>query len=160
MRGLVLLGSAIAVAVGCQPAPADLIETERRALQTEVGAVVAAFWDTWREADYEAGMSYYLDSPETVFTGSGIMIRGYDAMVETFRPAFLAVSSQEMDLEETQILVLAHDVAQVTQSGVYAQTDTAGARGPEIPFSFSTTWVLREGEWKVITCHQSERRPS
>jgi ketosteroid isomerase-like protein len=148
-----------AVVISCQPAPTQLTDAERSSITERIGTLLEAFWTDWRNADYDAGMSHYLDSPETVFTGSGVLIHGYDTLHDAFRPAFAAVSSQQFDLENTDIVVLAHDAVQVSQSGTYSQTDTAGVSGPTRPFSFSTTWVLRDGEWKIIACHQSERTP-
>lgn len=144
----------------CNPSPATLTDSERAAITDSVSVVLDAFWNAWRQADYEAGMSYYLNSPQTIFTGSGVTLHGYDAMFEAFQPAFVGIAQQRMDIDDTNMIVLSPDAVHVSQSGVYSQTDTAGVSGPDIPFSFSTTWVLRDGEWKIITCHQSDRRPA
>ena len=158
MRFLAVV-TAASLAAACQPAPAELTDAERSAIVEEITSVLDSFWDSWRAADYTQGMSFYLDSPETAFTSHGLTLVGFATINETFRPVFEDVERQEMDLDKTLINVLSRDVVHVTESGSYTQTDNEGARGRTAPFSFSATWVLRDGEWKIVTCHQSERQP-
>ena len=124
---------------------------------TEITSVLDSFWDSWRAADYDRGMSFYLDSPETAFTSQGVTIVGFATINDTFRPVFEDIERQRMDLDKTHINVLSHDAVHVTESGSYTQFDYDGAEIRTAPFSFSTTWVLRDGEWRILTCHQSER---
>jgi len=158
MRFLVVAAAA-SLAAACQPAPAELTDAERSATVEEITAVLDSFWGSWRAADYDRGMSFYLDSPETAFTSQGATLVGFATINETFRPVFANVERQRMDLDETHINVLSHDAVHVTQSGSYTQFDHDGAEIRTAPFSFSTTWVLRNSEWKILTCHQSEGQP-
>ena len=158
MRFLAVVAAA-SLAAACQPAPAELTDAERSAIVEEITAVLDSFWDSWRAADYDRGMSFYLDSPETAFTSQGVTIVGFATIDETFRPVFVNISRQDMDLDETHITVLSRDAVHVTESGSYTQFDVEGAEIRTAPFSFSTTWVSRNGEWKIVTCHQSERQP-
>ena len=160
MRTLaVAVSAAASLTAACAPPAAELTDAERSAIVEEITAVLDSFWDSWRAADYDRGMSFYLDSPETAFTSHGLTLVGFATINETFRPVFEDVERQEMDLDKTHINVLSRDVVHVTESGSYTQIDNEGVRGRTAPFSFSATWILRDGEWKMVTCHQSERLP-
>jgi uncharacterized protein (TIGR02246 family) len=150
--------AAASIVAACQPASVALTDADKSAVVEELAPVLEASWEAWRAVDYDSGMSFYLDSPETVFTSQGATIRGFAAINEAFRPAFANIEQQEIDLTETHITVLSVDAVHVTESGMYAQFDGTDVELRRAPFSFSATWVRNDGEWRIITCHQSEQQ--
>ncbi|UCD23438.1 MAG: nuclear transport factor 2 family protein [Gemmatimonadota bacterium] len=151
-----VLSAVVFLIVGCASPPSELSETERTAVIDDITVVLDSFWGTWEAVDYDRGMSFYLDSPETVFTSGGATIVGFTAINDAFRPVFANVQRQAVNLEEAHINVLSRAAVHVTESGTYTQFDGSGAEITSASFSFSTTWVLRDGDWKIVTCHQSE----
>ena len=156
MRRFVLAAFALTVLAACQPAATELTVERKAEVAAEVELIHGQFCDAWRETDFERGMSYYLNSPEFTFTYQGQMISGYAAFWDLGESAFANVASQTISFDESKTTVLAADVVSVTAQGTYAPTDNAGVTGPESAFAFTTVWVQRDGEWKVIVASNSE----
>jgi uncharacterized protein (TIGR02246 family) len=156
MRRFVLTTFVLSVVLACQPATTELTDQQRGELAAEVELIHGQFWDTWRETDLDRGMSYYLNSPEYVFTYQGQMVSGYAAFRDLAENAFTGVASQTISFNESRTTVLAPDVVCITDQGTYAATDTEGVTGPASAFAFTTIWVNRDGEWKVHVATNSE----
>jgi len=156
MRRFVLAVFALTALAACQPAGTELTEDQKAKIKAEVNAIHKKFWDTWRETDFDRGMSYYLNSPEFTFAFQGQMISGYSAFRDFLESAFTNVASQAVGFNESQTTVLAPDVVCVTAQGAYSVTGTDGVTGPESNFVFTTLWVQRNGEWKVQLAFNSE----
>jgi len=156
MRRFVLAAFAFALVAACQPASNELTDYQKAEIAAEVELIHGQFWDAWRETDFEKGMSYYLNSPEFTFSYQGQMVSGYSAFRDLGESAFANVASQTISFAESKTTVLAADVVSITAQGTYVPTDTAGVTGAEATFAFTTVWVQRDGEWKVLVSSNSE----
>ena len=61
---LTLTGLLIA---GCQPPVVELTEDMKAGIAAEVDATAAAWWDRWAAVDYDGGMAFFEDVPETTW---------------------------------------------------------------------------------------------
>ncbi|UCG89178.1 MAG: nuclear transport factor 2 family protein [Gemmatimonadota bacterium] len=160
MRRLILAALAVAlVATSCQPAASELSEAERTAIAETVNAINAGFWDAWRAADFDRGMSYYDNSPDLAFAFEGAVDYGYAEIEAKYLPGMAGVASQEITVTDSRTTVLAPDVVCIMEAGSSSATDTAGVTGPEGSFAVTSIWVLRDGEWKIHIGHESFPSP-
>ncbi len=156
MRRFVIAAFALTVFAACQPTTTELTEEQRAEIAAEVKTIHAEFWNTWREANVDDVMTYYLDSPSFGFSHVGEMIRSFSEYEELVQSAFATVGSQTITITDMHTTVLAPDVVCVMDRGVYAVTDTAGVIGTEAAFTSTVIWVLHDAEWKVQHAHASE----
>ena len=147
------------VVVACQPAAMELTDAEKAAIADDVNAITAEFFDVWRAADWERGMTYYYDSPEMVWAWEGVIDYGYAEVDAKYRPGFASVASQTFDITDSRTTVLSRDVVLFTATMLWSQTDTAGLTGPEMHIAWTGVWVLRDGAWKVQHAHTSQPPP-
>jgi uncharacterized protein (TIGR02246 family) len=149
----------LVVFAACQTATMELTDVEKAAIADEVNAVNAEFWDAWRDADFDRGMSYYYDSPDFVLAFDGAVDYGHATVDAKFRPIFASVASQTLTVTDSRTTVLAPDVVCIMETGTWSQTDTAGVTGPETDLALTSIWVLRDGEWKIHIAHESLPTP-
>ena len=143
-------------AAACAPAPAELSDVDRQAVHDEVAAELASFWEVWSQTDFDRGMALYDDHPDFSFASEGTMWRSRAVVDSIFRPVFGDMQSQDLEFEETHIVVLGHNYAYSAQRGTGSQTLADGTVTPSIPFAFTMVWVRSNGAWKVRFAHHSE----
>ena len=160
MRRFVLAAFALTVFAACQPATTEISEEQKVEIAAELSTVLDTFWDVWRSADYDRGLTYWEDSPELVFAGTegGIMM-GFATFDRAFRPGFTTVASQGIDCDETHVKVITRDAAYAMQRGTYFATDTSGVTGPTRPFAYTYLWIRTDAGWKITAAHMSEGDP-
>ncbi len=160
MRRFVLAAFALTVLAACQPATTDLTEEQKTEIATEVNAAVDDLWDIFGQADYDRGIVYWEHSPNLTFAGTqGGILMGFSTLDSIYRPFFNTIASQEIDIAERHITVVAQDAAYVIERGTYAQTDTSGVTGPTRPFAYTYLWVHTEAGWRISSGHMSEGDP-
>jgi ketosteroid isomerase-like protein len=148
------------VAAACQPVVTiELTDAEKAAIADEVNAINAEFWDVWREADFDQGMSYYYNSPDLVYATEGVVDYGYAEVDAKYRPGFASVASQTLTITDSRTTVLAPDVVSIVETARFSQTDTDGATGPETDLALTSIWILRDGAWKIQIAHVSLPAP-
>jgi ketosteroid isomerase-like protein len=147
------------VAVACRPGTRELTQEQKTAIAAEVNAVNAGFWDAWRAADWDRGMSYYFDSPDFVWAAGGAAFFG-KATLEGYRPGFANVASQVFAFRDSRTIVMAPGAASITATGRWAQIDTAGDTVLRREFAWTGIWVQRAGEWKLHLAHLSYPVPA
>ena len=146
------------LAIACQPRTTDLTDTEKAAIANEVNALNAEYWDAWRAADWDRGMSYYFDSPDFVWASGGTAYFGLDVL-ERLRSAFENVASQTFTFSDSRTVILAPDAVSVTAIGTWSQTDTMGVTGPVQELVWTGIWIRRNDEWKIHLVHLSYPPP-
>ena len=157
MRRFVFAAFATTVLAACQPATTELTEDEKAAIADEVLAAFTeaeAAWET-ENADPEAVMSRFVNSSESVWAGSGVLIHGYDDQFEVSRSAYASRTKADWTSTDRHIGVLAPDVVYMMDVGKVVFTDTAGATTPESDYAYTYIWVLMNGEWKILAAHGS-----
>ena len=142
------------VVAACQPGTMEMTDAEKAAVADEVNAINAEFWDVWREADFDRGMSYYYNSPDLAFAMEGVVDYGYAEIDAKYRPGFASGASQTLTVTHSRTTVLAPDVVCIMETARMSQTDTAGVTGPETDVALTNIWMLRDGEWKIHISHE------
>ena len=135
---------------------AELSDDDRQAVHDEVAAQLESFWQVWRQTDYDRGIALYDDHPDFSFASEGTMWRSLAAFDSVFRPVFADVQSQDVEFEETHIVVLGRDHVYSAQRGTYSRTLPDGTTTSPNTFAFTSVWVRSNGEWKVRLGHFSE----
>jgi hypothetical protein len=161
MRRFVLAAFALTVLVACQSATTELTDEQKAEITAEVNMALDGFWDCWRRVDYDGGMAYNHDSPETSGTSStGRIVMGAANIAREFRPGFASLASQDIRFDETHFKVLAPDAVYSLQQGTYSATDTSGVTGPTRAFAYSFVWIQTEAGWKITAGHMSQGDPA
>jgi hypothetical protein len=142
------------VAVACRPGTMELTDGRKAEIAAAVNTANVEYWDAWRAADWDRGMSYYHDSPDFVWAAGGTVYYGLNALKDA-QPRFENVASQTFTFRDSRTVVMAPDAASVTALGTWAQTDTAGVTGPSREFAWTALWMRRDGEWKMHLVHMS-----
>ena len=155
MRRFVLAAFALTLLAACQPATTELTEEQKAEIAAEVNALQPDYLDVWSNADFDGGMGYWVQAPDVAYANQGVVTFGYANMVSTFGPALERVTSQEFEITDRRTVVLAPDVVCVITQGTTTITDVDGVAttGP-LGVSY-TTWVRRDGEWKVYLLNET-----
>lgn len=143
------------VFAACQPATMELTEEQKAAIADTVNAANAEAWDAWREADLDRALSYLHDSPDLGFALEGQVFRGYAEADSYWRGGFATAEHMDITISDLRTIVLTADVVWLVQRGIFSVTDSAGLTSPETEFALTTTWVRRDGEWKILLGHES-----
>jgi len=160
MRRLAFAALSLAfLATACQPATTELTEEQKAEIAAEVNAINTGFWDAWRAADFDQGMSYYYNSPDLAFGFEGAVDYGYAEIDAKYRPGMTGVVSQNITITSSETIVLAPDVVCTMETATFTVTDTAGVTGPEMSAAVQSIWVYRDGEWKIHIGHESFPSP-
>jgi uncharacterized protein (TIGR02246 family) len=155
MRRFAVSVLSLTLLAACQPATMDFTEEQQAAIAAEVNALNAEWWDAWRAADFDRGMSYYYDSPDLAFVMQGALDFGYAEIAAKYGPGMADIASQDITVATSQTMVLAPDVVSIMDGGMYTATDTLGVTGPQTAFAVTNIWVRRDGEWKIHVGHES-----
>jgi hypothetical protein len=154
-----ILALTLVVGAACQPATTELTDELKAEIAADVSALNAEYWEAWRAADWDRGMSFYLDSPDFVWAAGGAVYFGLDALEET-RPRFATVASQMFTFRDSRVVVMTPTAAVVTAVGEWAQTDTTGVTSIPRDFVWTGVWVLRNDAWKMQLVHMSYPAPA
>jgi len=76
------------------------------------------------------------------------------------RPVAVGVVLEVSGLDAAPVVRLAPDVAYTIRAVTGVATDTAGNTRPEIRSVETIAWLKRNGEWKVMTGHESLQKQS
>ena len=147
------------VAVACQPVTMEMTDAEKATIAEEVNAINLDFWNSWREGDFDRGMTYYANSPDLAFAMEGVVDYGYAEIDAKYRPGFANVASQVLRVTHSQTTVLAPDVVCIMETATFSQTDHDGVTTPETDLALTAIWMLRDGEWKIHLAHESLPTP-
>ena len=159
MRRIALAAFALTVLPACQAATYTVTEQWKAEIAAEVDVLHAQLWDALQTADFDRVMSYLHNSQETAWGYEGLAIFGWDAMYETFAPAFAAIEGQNANITESRTTEVSADIAYVIDKGSLSVTDSAGVTGPGLPFTLTVLWVRHDGGWKVQFGHESLAPP-
>ncbi len=157
MRRLAFAAVSLAfLATACQPATTELTEEQKAEIE---GAVIQAYegWnDAWAaQESVDDFMGHFHDWAVSPLSGW----ESVDALRAGTSEWWARYHSWEMELGETRVLVLGPDVAALEGTQVSVVTDTSGTV-VEWTQRLTTVWVLRDGQWKLLTCgFYTQQRP-
>jgi len=155
MRRLVLAVLPLALLSACQPATTELTEEQKAEIAAEVDSVASDWWSAWSVVDFDRGMSFYADAPETAWAGDGEVHYSIANIDSHYRPFFAGLQRQDVNVTGSRTIVLAPDIVYTIRSTAIVAVDTAGAPAPETRFVETIVWVKRNNQWKVLLGHGS-----
>ncbi len=89
---------------------AELTEDQESEVAAEVNSVMNEWWGIWAgdaDIDFERGLTFILDEPETGWVNDGQFLSSKAALVDAFRPFFAVVRRQIITPLESRTVVLA-----------------------------------------------------
>ncbi|HET7276070.1 MAG TPA: nuclear transport factor 2 family protein [Longimicrobiaceae bacterium] len=144
--------SAVLVLSACAPVPAEAPEAASVPADL-IEAELVASTEAWNRGDLEGFLEPYLDSPDITYVGRSGLVRGKEALRETYVTNFWSEGAPTDDLSFADIEVrpLGPDHALLT--GRYLLFDEAGVLQDEGPFSL--IYANTPAGWKIIHDHSS-----
>lgn len=76
----------------------DMTEEQMSEVAAHVNAINDGFWDAWRNADVESGISYCHDSPEFTFAIEGKLLVGFADVEEVTRSTYADIARQSITI--------------------------------------------------------------
>ena len=162
MRRIVLAAFALSVLSACQTATTELTEEQKIEIASEIRQAVAECWNAAEEVDTERWMSCfsaeleaeYIDQP-AVFVNRINIHRTVNDVRGVWEPAFEVRSAHDIVTENEDVVVLGEDAALHVYEGTFNISDTLGTTSEYYPYTVSTVWVRKTGQWKILHLHQS-----
>jgi uncharacterized protein (TIGR02246 family) len=131
--------------------------SDSAAVAAEVTAMLRAGVDAWNRGDLDAFLADYTDDPTLAFVGSSGVLRGKDAVRETYRTSYFEVEGEPDDLafDELEVRPLGPGVALV--HGRWTLYEPGFENQPISGRGRFTLIVRREedGRWRIFHDHSS-----
>jgi hypothetical protein len=145
---------------GCQaPPPGEMTPEQEAAIIAEIDSLTVEWWNAWETFDWDRGLSFIEDGPQTTWAGAGKTVYSVAEMREAWMPAMAGFQRQELEVTNSRTIVLAPDIVWTLREGNSSLFDTAGTVVSEGQFIETAVWVKRQGEWKVLLGHDDDSTP-
>lgn len=168
--GLVLTGCSSSSESASSSEPLD--QATREQIAKDVTAANNAMMATWAKPAAEAEwLKSHLDGDHAAWVGDGIPIAisgngtaiasgpGSIEKMKTLFKSELANRTTTVDITKEAVAVLSPTTAVDVTEFTYVVTRAGGSSKP-IPALATSTWVLTDGQWKILQYHQSEPIPA
>jgi hypothetical protein len=142
-----------------QTAPPEMSEAEIAQIAAEVDSLTNEWWEAWETFDWDRGLAFIEDAPETTWTGAGQTVYSVGEMREVWPPAMAGLGRQDLAFTNSRTIVLTPEIVWTLREGDYVLFDTAGAEVATGQFNETAVWVKRGGEWKVLLGHDDDTTP-
>ena len=152
--GLFLCGAAAMVASACAPAPAEMTDAERAAVETSARSAFEGIVAAIASADQDGLMSYVADGSIFAFHG---MVWDRAGLASTLGDFYGSISRSDMEnFAPLQFNVLGQNAVVVTSQNTQTTTDDDGMMSP-VTISARTFVMVRNGEtWQILHGHISQ----
>jgi uncharacterized protein (TIGR02246 family) len=134
----------------------EITVEDRAAIEGEVRAVTEKLITAVRQADFDrvAALVSRDDPFNLGYIDNGVFLFDFETMESRFRPGFARLQSQDMEINDMRIAILAPDVAVITWHG---QISANHKDGQTFERALALTYVLVKdgGDWKFVHMHQS-----
>jgi beta-aspartyl-peptidase (threonine type) len=126
-------------------------------MASDVTAMLRAQVQAWNRGDLEAFLAGYSDDPTLAFVGESGVLRGKDAVRETYRTSYFEVEGEPDDLEFDQLDVRPLGPRAVVVHGRWTLFQPGFENQPVSGQGRFTLVVQKEddGEWRIIHDHSS-----
>ena len=130
------------------PTPTSAQRSEAR---TEIAEMMQQSARAWTRGDLDAFMDSYEAGNATTFVTSRGVLRGRDAIHDSYAPRFVPGAMHDaLSFENMEVDLLAPDVANVIAYYRLTRGDSTTSRGPT-----SLVMRRRDGHWRIIHDHSS-----
>ena len=160
LMGLIILGLA------CQQSgPIELTDAKRQEISAQIRQTNQEMFDQFKESkqeNFDKWMTFYVESNEAswmdnpaIFVNRLGILKTKESIDESWRPVVDRRGSSVMMIDEDYIAVLSMDHAVHVYKGNWSVTNKDGEITGEGPYTATTVWVRKNGEWKILHYHQS-----
>jgi hypothetical protein len=158
LAAIVALIALLYVATRPTPLP-EMTDAEIAQITVEIDALTDEWWEAWKTFDWERGLSFIEDAPETTWTGAVQTLYSVAEMREVWPSAMAEFGRQDLEFTNARTVVLARDIVWTLREGNYVLFDTAGVEVQAGQFNETAVWVKRNGEWKLLLGHDDDTTP-
>lgn len=135
-----------------------MIDKETKVIEAEIQVELDHMWDAARKVDNDQMFSFFSDVLPVGFVDAGVLFPTREAIKSSFRKEFAQLKDQDIDIRDTQIAVLAPNVAITTQCCHFANHLKDGST-LETDGAVTSVFVKEGNRWKVVHGHESFQRP-
>lgn len=124
---------------------------QRAEALSEISAMMQTSARDWTRGDLDGFMESYEDGAAPTFVTPRGVLHGRDAIRDGYAPRFVPGAMHDaLSFENTEVDLLASDVANVVSYYRLTRGDSTTARGPT-----SLVMRRRDGRWRIIHDHSS-----
>ncbi len=130
----------------------SITDAQRATIEDAVRTLTNEMISAAEQADIDSIIVNSNDSYHTGFISNGVFYPSVDSLGAAFRSSHLR--EQKIEMSETRISVLAHNVAVLTAHGNLSATDTTGNTFESL-FAWTFIYTKVNDDWKITHSHQS-----
>jgi hypothetical protein len=139
--------------------PTEMTAEEEAAIVAEIDSLTVEWWEAWKTFDWDRGLAFIEDGPQTTWTGAVQTVSSVQEMREVWIPAMAGFQRQDFEFTNSRTIVLAPDIVWTLREGNGSLFDTDGNLVSENQFIETAVWVKRGGEWKLLLGHDDDSTP-
>ncbi|MFQ5769144.1 MAG: YybH family protein [bacterium] len=138
----------------CQSLETSLTENEKAEIKDKIKQLSNQLVETWNNKEYERYMNCYLNSDQFTFAANGKITRSWSTFSERVKASADIYTKAEVNIDEQYIDIIDRNVAIVSETFDWTATDTSG-KEEKMHGTYTTVYIKRGGEWKVIYVAES-----
>jgi len=144
----------------CENAPdaSGLSSRERKEIESAVINRYNAMIKYAEAGDLESIFSHFDPAETGSLIEGGTRFPTLQDMMDNFRPTW-KIKSQDYGIPDTKIFVLSPKFVYVSSTSIVRSTTREGINFRPRPWSVSTIWTLKDGEWFIHSFHQFAADP-
>jgi len=150
MRRLALVVLSLAFLAACQHATTELTEERKAELAAEVFQVRADLAAVNERLDVAAFLSFFADD---LVAAKELDVMDYDTFARRIEEDFNTYDHYVITQELAEVSVLSEDAVAVTDKSQWVMIAVGGDTVWSGPATFTSIFVRRDGEWKVVHLH-------
>jgi ketosteroid isomerase-like protein len=150
MRRLVLAALSLAFVAACQPATTELTEERKAEIAAEVLQIRAELAAVNERLDVEAFLSFFTDD---LVAAKELDVMDYETFARRIEEDFNTYDHYVITQELAEVSVLSEDAVAVTDKSQWVMIAVGGDTVWAGPATFTSIFVLRDGDWKVVHLH-------
>lgn len=131
-----------------------ITDAQQATIEDTVKALTDELINGAEQVDVDRCFANFTDAYDSGFIDNGVFYPTLDSMIDVFRSGFSRLRSQEIEMSETRISVLAPNVAILTTHGSFTETDTSNNTS-DSRFALTLAYAKVGEEWKIVHAHQS-----
>jgi len=156
LKSKIFLLIPILIIISCQQEEKNMTEEQSAAIKETVKSLFQSCFSAAEQADVEKGFADFdfEDIYNVGYIDNGKFYTSFDSLYAHFKAGFSQIQSQDINVAETRVAVLAPNVALLTTHGSFTAT---GKNGDKWSFPVANTFVAAKlgNQWKFIHTHQS-----
>jgi hypothetical protein len=155
MLRLILAVFTLTVLAACQPATTELTEEQKAEIAAEVTGRLDALWEELKQPDVDQLLTFTSQALGSFSVSDGVFTEWSPASDSMMRAALAEWEDQVLTVSETRTVVLSPDVVYTMRVGTDSVTLKSGEASPTRPWAWTSIWVRRDGEWRIMYGHDS-----